>query len=236
VDALPSNAQSLAGLGLRTVDATIVKGPLVVKTSFSMAGPSAIPRELAASPGEKLVAVKMKGSIPEPIDVAFFVDCFVAEFELQQGAPLGIRQSDAIRQYGPGETPSDWIVQLTNMSGGELRKMIRGTLARQDVVFVEAVFRIPDGVTEISLRLDDAPDGQTIGKVTIPGAASAPEGYSDNVHQAQLTLKDLGYDPGVCDGIWGKKTVEAVRLYQKDQGLDQTGKLDSPTLTKFGLK
>ena len=35
----------------------------------------------------------------------------------------------------------------------------------------------------------------------------------------QKGLKDMGYNPGVTDGINGPKTQEAIRKYQKDHGL-----------------
>ena len=47
----------------------------------------------------------------------------------------------------------------------------------------------------------------------------------------QLSLKDLGYDLGYgqVDGIMGKKTMNALKKYQKKNGLDQTGLLDGYT-------
>lgn len=31
---------------------------------------------------------------------------------------------------------------------------------------------------------------------------------SDGIYQAHKKLKELGYDPGPSDGIWGKKTTD----------------------------
>ena len=55
------------------------------------------------------------------------------------------------------------------------------------------------------------------------------ESSHDDVHQVQKRLRELGYDPGPADGIWGKKTTLAVKLFQRDKGLPVTGKLDART-------
>ena len=39
------------------------------------------------------------------------------------------------------------------------------------------------------------------------------------VVEIQKGLKDMGYNPGVVDGINGQKTQSAIRQYQKDHGL-----------------
>jgi len=39
----------------------------------------------------------------------------------------------------------------------------------------------------------------------------------------QQRLKDLGYDPGPVDGIYGSKTASAVKLFQSRSGLTQDG-------------
>jgi len=58
--------------------------------------------------------------------------------------------------------------------------------------------------------------------------------YEDIVFQAQKKLNELGYDAGKPDGIWGRKTKEAVKRFQADNGLPPTGQLDG--LTMFRLK
>ncbi|CAB1064063.1 hypothetical protein D1BOALGB6SA_8854 [Olavius sp. associated proteobacterium Delta 1] len=49
------------------------------------------------------------------------------------------------------------------------------------------------------------------------------------IYQAQKKLEELGYDPGKPDGIRGKKTVIAIKLFQEDSGLPATGRLDAQT-------
>jgi ankyrin repeat protein len=55
------------------------------------------------------------------------------------------------------------------------------------------------------------------------------------LYQAQSKLKHLGYNPGVPDGMWGKKTRRAVKRFQRDHGLPVTGKLDHPTQARLSL-
>lgn len=56
------------------------------------------------------------------------------------------------------------------------------------------------------------------------------------VREAQRKLLKSGYDPGPIDGIWGKKTQNAIKKFQYDNELPATGRLDSPTLKKMGLE
>src|SRR5712691_11034971 len=60
--------------------------------------------------------------------------------------------------------------------------------------------------------------------------------YNEIVYQAQKRLQELGYDPGLLDGFWGKTTESTVRLFQRDKGLPVTGELDEKTKEKLDLK
>jgi ankyrin repeat protein len=53
------------------------------------------------------------------------------------------------------------------------------------------------------------------------------------IYQLQNTLKELGYDPGLPDGVWGKKTTAAIKSFQQDNGLPVTGNLDANTKAKL---
>lgn len=46
------------------------------------------------------------------------------------------------------------------------------------------------------------------------------------VQEMQTRLNELGYSVGTPDGIFGKKSEEAVRSFQKDHGLEITGVVD----------
>ena len=76
------------------------------------------------------------------------------------------------------------------------------------------------------------------GKVTNTGSGksnasmAAPDG---TVRAAQAALEAQGYSPGSIDGQFGPNTHSALRKFQADKGLPQTGSLDSATKTALGI-
>lgn len=44
------------------------------------------------------------------------------------------------------------------------------------------------------------------------------------VSRVQAALSRLGYDPGPVDGVYGPKTEQAIRLYQRNHGLREDGR------------
>ena len=56
------------------------------------------------------------------------------------------------------------------------------------------------------------------------------------VYQVQKALKELGYDPGLLDGLWGQQTTAAVKSFQRDNGLPVTGQLDARTKAMLNSK
>ena len=54
-----------------------------------------------------------------------------------------------------------------------------------------------------------------------------------NIARAQVLLARLGYKPGPADGNPGKATRNAIIAYERDQGLAQTGRIDSALLAKL---
>jgi ankyrin repeat protein len=63
--------------------------------------------------------------------------------------------------------------------------------------------------------------------------AEIAESNNHDVYQVQKKLKELGYDSGAPDGIWGKKTTSAIKRFQRDNGLPVTGYLDDQTRAKL---
>jgi hypothetical protein len=59
-------------------------------------------------------------------------------------------------------------------------------------------------------------------------SARALSGPQD-VRRAQEALRNQGQDPGPIDGIMGPRTRQALRQFQKANGLQQTGTLDAET-------
>jgi hypothetical protein len=64
-------------------------------------------------------------------------------------------------------------------------------------------------------------------------ASSQAARFSLITQQAQMRLAQLGFDPGTADGIFGPRTSAAIKEFQKQSGLPETGTLDSTTLAKL---
>jgi peptidoglycan hydrolase-like protein with peptidoglycan-binding domain len=58
---------------------------------------------------------------------------------------------------------------------------------------------------------------------------------SEQVKSVQKALQDKGMDPGPIDGVMGPKTMAALKAFQKDQKLTESGRLDDQTREKLGV-
>lgn len=65
--------------------------------------------------------------------------------------------------------------------------------------------------------------------------ASQAASYNPVTQQAQSKLAAQGLDPGKLDGVLGAKTSAAIKAFQQQSGLPQSGALDSATLDKLGI-
>jgi len=73
-------------------------------------------------------------------------------------------------------------------------------------------------------------NGKVDGNAKVASAARA----DDQVRKAQAALNDRGFNLAV-DGVFGPNTEKAVRDFQGNNGLAQTGMLDNETLTRLGV-
>jgi Putative peptidoglycan binding domain len=73
------------------------------------------------------------------------------------------------------------------------------------------------------------------GKVSTTRSSSAAHASDSKVRDAQAALNSQGYDAGAVDGQWGPNTQAAVRRFQAERGLAQSGTLDSATLNALGV-
>lgn len=64
-------------------------------------------------------------------------------------------------------------------------------------------------------------------------SSSAYQGYlkdylrasiDERKRRVQTALRDAGYDPGAPDGIWGRRSVNAMMRFQSDHGMPVTGR------------
>ena len=65
--------------------------------------------------------------------------------------------------------------------------------------------------------------------------SSTRDQSSAQATQVQQALKAKGYDPGTINGVMGSQTQEALRRFQKENGLPATGTVDAQTAKALGL-
>jgi peptidoglycan hydrolase-like protein with peptidoglycan-binding domain len=81
----------------------------------------------------------------------------------------------------------------------------------------------------------DSKAGEMKNRQGAAGAGQKAAG-SEQVKAVQQALKDKGHDPGAVDGKMGPKTQAALREFQKQEGLSETGGLDAQTREKLGIQ
>ncbi|MEZ5361299.1 MAG: peptidoglycan-binding domain-containing protein [Bryobacterales bacterium] len=70
-----------------------------------------------------------------------------------------------------------------------------------------------------------------------PGSAQSENAVQVNtIRRAQKKLQKQGLYNGSVDGIAGPETMEAVKAYQRKEGLPETGYLDAKTLDEMDIK
>ncbi len=76
-----------------------------------------------------------------------------------------------------------------------------------------------------------APPSQTSAARAAAQSHGATAGLS--LRDAQARLNEQGYNAGTPDGAMGGKTAAALRAFQKDRGLPQSGRLDAATMAEL---
>ena len=61
--------------------------------------------------------------------------------------------------------------------------------------------------------------------------APAPAPNAELVARAQNMLNRLGYDAGTPDGVMGLRTRAAIKSFEKQNGLEETGEVSVPLVT-----
>ncbi len=71
-----------------------------------------------------------------------------------------------------------------------------------------------------------------------PAAGTGGDYYLDrnDVKVIQHALMDKGYRPGPADGVWGRRTEDAFRLYQSRSGMQSDGRVTQSTLADLGVR
>jgi len=69
-----------------------------------------------------------------------------------------------------------------------------------------------------------------------PEQTSGPVNLSrDEIRHLQMVLNQKGFNVGKPDGVLGPRTRNALISFQRQQGLEASGKIDQPTIAALGL-
>ena len=103
-------------------------------------------------------------------------------------------------------------------SGATIKCLGNVTLAPGDSVPLLLELRVPARSNRMPRKMVNC------AQIEWPGVAAQRQRGS--VTQVQRALNQLGYELGRADGKLGRRTRAAIRRYQKDRGLPQTGAID----------
>lgn len=70
---------------------------------------------------------------------------------------------------------------------------------------------------------------------TVKCAEKAPMSAKETLRLSQEKLTELGYNPGPADGLMGNRTRTAIKRFQRDYKLDETGTIDAKTLNILNM-
>ena len=79
-------------------------------------------------------------------------------------------------------------------------------------------------------------DGSYYGGGAYGGGAYGDQSGDSSVAAAQERLAQMGYYRGQIDGVFGPETQRALRAFQRDRGLDESGYLTQETRNALGLR
>jgi peptidoglycan hydrolase-like protein with peptidoglycan-binding domain len=82
---------------------------------------------------------------------------------------------------------------------------------------------------------NNAPQNQTQQQSSGQSGTQALNLNSDQIRQVQQKLDQSGFKAGQADGVLGRETENALRDFQKQKGLQQTGRPDNETLSALGM-
>lgn len=90
------------------------------------------------------------------------------------------------------------------------------------------VYATPGPTKMPRVKVTPEPTPEPTVKVDIGLHSQDTEG-DDRVRRLQLRLAELGYLDMEADGVFGSRTLKALKRFQEDQGLEQTGIVDGVT-------
>ena len=144
-----------------------------------------------------------------PFGVQIKQPLIVRESVISEGAPVADRSADQ-----PADQPADRLPDRPDRRepiGSQPDNPDRPVAGRAE----------PEMRTEVDRSTGSAPE--------LP--LSSPE----MVRRAQGALKEQGYYEGEADGVMSPRTSTALRAYQREHNLQETGDLDPQTAKKLGI-
>ena len=145
-------------------------------------------------------------------------------------APTGTADNDAGRnyQYMPsGQTDGNITFYVSEPGDYEVRAYYDYD-TNGYIVSARHHFKV---IEKASASYDSPPDSAFNDTAGVSGGFHGDA----RLKQAQYALMELGYDPGPADGILGARTRQALRQFQRENGLKTNGFLDRATLAALGL-
>ena len=116
-----------------------------------------------------------------------------------------------------GTTPEERGVSGAGIGAGA--GAVVGAVTGLSVVEGAVIGAVAGGLTGAMTNKDQVDLGEPAWKQGSTASGNETVAHKEMITEIQKGLKDLGYDPGVVDGIYGQRTQQAIRQYQKDHGL-----------------
>ena len=113
----------------------------------------------------------------------------------------------------------------------------QGDASAQDRADIVSAYLSPDMLAETQARLESwTPQRADLTANGTPVAPAAPAETADPIGlvvEVQALLTRLGFDPGAADGKLGPRTVDAVRAFERQAGLPETGRVTSSLMREL---
>jgi peptidoglycan hydrolase-like protein with peptidoglycan-binding domain len=109
-------------------------------------------------------------------------------------------------------------------------------VVRDEIVIVDRelaiVAVVPVGGSSTEIDRSGPRGGMAVGE----GSSGASVSLSrEEIRQLQIVLKEKGFFDGNPDGVFGARTRQALIAFQRQQGFQATGQIDTRTVTALGI-
>ena len=105
---------------------------------------------------------------------------------------------------------------------------VDGSLSDKTRAAISA-FQTKEGIAVTGLPSDDLLRqilfGHTVTSGGATGSLPSPDKIAATAAGPVTVLAELGYRPGAIDGAWGTRTADAVKAFQRDHDIAETGRI-----------